>query len=190
MNPEFQNAYVLIMQNIFLFGFLISLLMAIVLKRKNSDYFLTSLPLFAVTAHQVEEYIISPLLLGDKYHFLNWAYRIGLDISPSEVVIVNSTAYLFPLILYLFKPSSKIFALFFLFGAGAALANGMFHLGVATLQTDYSPGMITALFLFLPIFIKSVLLASEKLVSFHIIFVLSLYGFILHYVMIWIVNIL
>ena len=134
MNPEFQHAYVIRMHNIFLFGFLISLLLTIVLKRKNSDYFLTSLPLFAVTAHQVEEYIISPLLLGDNYHFLNWAYQIGLDISSSEVVFVNSTAYLFPLILYLFKPSSKLFSLFFLFGAGAALANGMFHLGVATLQ--------------------------------------------------------
>ena len=113
MNPEFQHVYILTMQNIFLFGFLISLLISIVLKIKNSNYFLTSLLLFSVTAHQVEEYIISPLLLGDKYHFLNWAYRIDLDISPSEVVFVNSTASLFPLILYLFKPSSKtIFSIF------------------------------------------------------------------------------
>ena len=190
MNPEFQHIYVLTMQNIFLLGFIIALLITIVLKRKNSDYFLTSLPLLALTAHQVEEYIVSPLLFGDKYHFLNWAYRAGLDISASEVVFVNSIAYIFPLILYLFKPSTKLFALFFLFGAGASLANGMFHLGVATQQTDYSPGMITALFLFLPIFIKSILLATEKLVSFRLIFVLSLYGFILHYVMIWIINIL
>ncbi len=190
MNPLFEHEYVLAMQNIFLLALGIATVILIWLKRNNSPYFLTSLPLFVLTFHQVEEYIIAPALLGEAYHFLNWAYRIGLDISPSEVVFVNSTAYLFPLILYLFKPSSKIFALFFLFGAGTALANGMFHLGVTTLQTDYSPGMITALFLFLPIFIKSVLLASEKLVSFHIIFVLSLYGFILHYVMIWIVNIL
>jgi hypothetical protein len=65
----------------------------------------------------------------------------------------------------------------------------MFHLGGATIQSDYSPGMITALFLFLPLYIKSVLLAAERMVSFKVIFALSLYGFLGHFIMIWVLNI-
>ncbi|MEE3295541.1 MAG: HXXEE domain-containing protein [Pseudomonadota bacterium] len=189
MNPLFQHAYVLTMQNIFLFGLIIASIVTILLKRKNSPYFFTSLPLFVLTFHQVDEYIISPFLFGETYHFLNWAYRSGLEISPAEVVLVNGFVYIPALILYLFKPSTKLFALIFLFVNSATLANGAFHLGVATLQTDYSPGMLTALFLFIPLFIKSILLASERLASFRLIFALSSYGFILHFVMIWLVNI-
>jgi hypothetical protein len=50
----------------------------------------------------------------------------------------------------------------------------MFHLGGATIQIDYSPSMITALFLFLPLYIKSVLVAAERMVSFKVIFAGSL----------------
>ena len=34
-----------------------------------------------------------------------------------------------------------------------ALPYGMFHFGGATIQSDYSPGMLTALFLFLPLYL-------------------------------------
>jgi len=157
-------------------------------KKKESPYLIAALPFFVITFHQVDEYMLSPFFMGDQYHFLNWAYRSGVDISPFSVVIINITGYLITLLPFFFKPSTKAFALVYLFGAGILLANGMFHLGGATIQSDYSPGMVTALFLFLPLYIKSILLAVERMVSFRLIFALSLYGSIAHFVMIWLIN--
>ena len=105
------------------------------------------------------------------------------------VVVINLIGYLIALLPFLFKQSNKSFSLVYLFIAGSLLGNGMFHLGGATIQSDYSPGMITALFLFLPLYIKSVLLAAERMVSFKVIFALSLYGFLGHFIMIWALNI-
>ena len=190
MNPLFEHPYVLTMQNIFMLGLVTATVILIWLKRNNSPYFLTSLPLFALTFHQVEEYIIAPALLGDAYHFLNWAYRSGLEILPVEVVAINLGAYVAALIPYLVKPSTKLFALIFLFVNSGALANAALHAGVATLQTAFSPGMITALLLFLPLFVKSVLIASERLVSINTIFALSICGFIVHFGLIARINIL
>ena len=153
----------------------------IFLKRNNNPYLLTSLPLFALTLHQVEEYIISPALFGEAYHFLNWAYRSGLEILPVEVVVINLGAITVAMILYLFKPSTKLFALIFLFVNSMSLANAALHLGVATLQTDFSPGMITSVLFFVPLFVKSVLISSEKLVPINAIFALSICGFIVHF---------
>lgn len=189
MNPLFEHPYVLTMQNVFLLGLIIASAILIFLKNNNSPYSLTSLPLFALTFHQVEEYIISPALFGEAYHFLNWAYRSGLEILPIEVVVINLGGYIGALILYLFKPSTKLFALIFLFVNSGTFANAALHLGVATLQTDFSPGMITSLLLFLPLFVKSVLIASERLVSFNTIFAVSLCGFIVHFSLIARVNI-
>ena len=126
--------------------------------------------------------------MGDQYHFLNWAYRSEVDISPFSFVIINLTGYLIVLLPFFFKPSTKAFALVYLFGASILLANGMFHLGGATIQSDYSPGMVTALFLFLPLYIKSILLAVERMVSFKLIFALSLYELFAHFIMIWLIN--
>ena len=189
MNPLFQNSLVLGMQNVFLITFLIVSIILILLKRKESPYLLSILPLFVLSFHQVDEYILSPLLLGDEYHFLNWAYRSGLDISPIEVASINSFGYLPALIIFLFKPTTKLFALVFILISSTTLANAMFHLGLSTVQTEYSPGMVTALFLFLPLYIKSVLLGSERIASLKQIFVCSLYGFAVHYIAIWLVNI-
>ena len=189
MNPLFEHEYVLTMQNIFLLALGIATVILIWLKRNNSPYFLTSLPLFVLTFHQVEEYIIAPALLGEAYHFLNWAYRSGLEILPVEVVAINIGAYVAALVPYLFRPSTKLFALIFLFVNSATLANAALHVGVATLQTDFSPGMVTALILFLPLFIKSVSLATERLVSFKIISAISVLGFLIHFGLIARVNI-
>ena len=188
MNPLFEHPYVISMQYVFLLGLLVATLLIFFLKRKESSYLMAALPFFVITFHQVDEYILSPFFMGDQYHFLNWAYRSGVDISPFSVVIVNITGYLTALLLFFFKPATKAFALVYLFVAGMLLANGMFHLGGATIQSDYSPGMVTALFLFLPLYIKSILLAVERMVSFKLIFVLSLYGSIAHFVMIWLIN--
>jgi len=189
MNPLFQHPYVLNMQYIFLFGLLAASIVLFILKRKNSPYLLSALPLLALTFHQVDEYLLSPLVLGDDYHFLNWAYRSGVNITPNAVVVVNLFGYLGALAVYCFKPSTKLFALIFLFVNSVTLANACFHIGLATAQSDYSPGMISALFLFLPLYIKSITLAIEDMCSFREMFGISLYGFIAHYILIWIINV-
>ena len=188
MNPLFQHPYVLNMQYIFVLGLLAACLVLFLLKRKNSSYLISALPLFALTFHQVDEYLLSPLLLGDDYHFLNWAYRSGVDITPNAVVAVNLFGYLGALLVFFFKPTTKLFALIFLFVNSVTLANACFHVGLATAQSDYSPGMISALLLFLPLYIKSITLAAEKMCSVKQMFGISLYGFIAHYILIWIIN--
>jgi len=188
MNPLFEHPYVANMQYVFLLGFLATSTMLFFLNKKKSPYLLAALPIFIVTFHQVDEYLISPFLFGNEYHFLNWAYRSGVDVTPMAVVVINLIGYLIALAPFLFKQSNKSFSLAYLFIAASLLGNGMFHLGGATIQSDYSPGMITALFLFLPLYIKSVLIAAERMVSFKAIFALSLYGFIGHFIMIWVLN--
>ena len=66
----------------FTISFLIFLGICIYLYLAKSKYLLALLPLLALSSHQFEEYVLSPLLFGDYYHFLNWAYRNGMDISP------------------------------------------------------------------------------------------------------------
>ena len=188
MHPTFQDPYVISMQWVFLAVLAISLLVLAMLWRRRSAYIITALPLVFLACHQVEEYLIAPFILGNEYHFLNWAFRSGLDISPVAVVSVNLFGYFGATILYLFRPSTQLFSLVFLFINAMTLANGMFHIGVATMQSDYSPGMISALFMFLPLYIKSVLSAAELGGSLKQIFGLSLYGFIAHFILIWILK--
>ena len=178
------------MQYVFLLGLFISAVVIFSLKRSESSYLLAALPIFVITFHQVDEYLISPYLFGEEYHFLNWAYRSGVDVTPVAVVTINLVGYLIVALPFLFNQSSKAFSLMYLFVAGSLIANGMFHLGGSTIKSEHSPGMITALFLFLPLYIKSVLLAAERNVTFKLIFALSLYGFIGHFIMIWILNVI
>ncbi|HCG71648.1 MAG TPA: hypothetical protein DE147_14350 [Gammaproteobacteria bacterium] len=188
MNPTFQDPSVVAMQWVFVGVLAVSLLVLAFLRKRASAYVVTALPLVALASHQVEEYLLAPLVLGNDYHFLNWAFRSGLDISPMTVVSVNLLGYFGATILYVLRPATLVFALVFLFINAMALGNGVFHIGVATVQSGYSPGMITALFMFLPLYIKSVMLASEQGASLREIFGLSLYGFVAHFVLIWLVK--
>ena len=103
------------------------------LKLRANLYFLVSLPLLALASHQLEEYLISPLILGAKYHFLNWAFDVGVYISATSVAAVNLLVHVATTALYLCKPSSLAFVLVFLFINAMSFANGMFHIGIATL---------------------------------------------------------
>ena len=187
MSPAFQDPNVLVMQWVFVAVFAISGALALMLKIRDSPYMLASLPLLALASHQMEEYLVSPLLLGHDYHFLNWAFAAGFYISPTSVVTVNLLAYLGSAALFLCKPSSLVFAFVFLFINAMTFANGAFHIGVATLQSSYSPGMLTSLLMFMPLYLKSVLNASEHGVSFTKLCGLSAYGFIAHFVLIWLI---
>ena len=151
MNPTFQDLSVVAMQWVFVGVLAVFLLVLAFLRKRASAYVVRALPLVALASHQVEEYLLAPLVLGNDYHFLNWAFRSGLDISPMTVVSVNLLGYFGATILYVLRPATLVFALVFLFINAMAFGNGVFHIGVATVQSGYSPGMITAFFMFLPL---------------------------------------
>ena len=188
-SPSLYSPLVLLMENVFLAIFIFLCFLILYLYKNKRSYLITALPLGALSAHQVEEYILSPMLLGEKYHFLEWAYRSGVYISPMEVATVNTIPYLLTPLLFLFNPSKKIFAILFLLTSSMLLSNGMFHIGVASAQTDYSPGLITSLFMYIPLYIKALSLASERAVPMKMQIALTIYGSIAHFFMLWLINI-
>ena len=188
-NPGLYSPLVSLMENIFLVIFIFLCFLILYLYKNKKSYLITAFPLGALSAHQVEEYILSPMLLGEKYHFLEWAYRSGVYISPMEVATVNTIPYLLTPLLFLFNPSKKIFAILFLLTSSTLLSNGMFHIGVASAQTDYSPGLITSLFMYIPLYIKALSLASERVVPMKMLIAITIYGSIAHFLMLWLINI-
>ena len=188
-SPSLYSPLVLLMENVFLAIFIFLCFLILYLYKNKRSYLITAFPLGALSAHQVEEYILSPMLLGEKYHFLEWAYRSGVYISPMEVATVNTIPYLLTPLLFLFNPSKKIFAILFLLTSSMLLSNGMFHIGVASAQTDYSPGLITSLFMYIPLYIKALLLASERAIPMKMLIALTIYGSIAHFLMLWLINI-
>jgi hypothetical protein len=191
MSPTFNAPLVLLVQNFFTIFFLIFLVVCIYLYRAKSKYLLALLPLLALSTHQFEEYVLSPLLFGDYYHFLNWAYRNGMDISPLEVTLLNLTPYLIlsPALVISRAKSEKIFGIFFLFNNALTMANASFHIGIATAQNIFSPGMASSLFCYIPLFIYAILFAKENGLSNKPIIAISINGFIGHYLLIWLINI-
>ena len=191
MSPTFNAPLVLLMQNFFTIFFLIFLGICIYLYRAKSKYLLALLPLLALSTHQFEEYVLSPLLFGDYYHFLNWAYRNAMDISPMEVTLLNLTPYiiLLPALIISRARSEKIFGIFFLFNNALTMANASFHIGISTAQNIFSPGMVSSLFCYIPLFVYAILFNKEIGLSNKPIIAIGLYGFIGHYLLIWLVNI-
>ena len=189
-NPDVGSETVVLMERLFLAFAIGSALLAGFLKARSSPYLLSALPLFALTLHQAEEYVLAPALLGASYHFLNWAFEAGLYVSTQSVVWVNSVGIASTLIIFAFRPASKVFALVFLFVSATLVANAAFHLGVATLQSNYSPGMFTSLLLYIPLHLKGVSLVLERAQSLRIAGAITIYGFIAHFVAILLVNIL
>jgi hypothetical protein len=183
MNPEFQHQYIQSMEIVFVFGFILTLSFSYYSYKKKNEHFITSLPLLSLFAHQVEEYVLSPIILGDHYHFLNWAYRIGMDISPIEVVAINAPGWIIVGSLLLFKSKTNAFSKLFLLINSLLMANAAFHLGVATSQGDFSPGMVTSLLMYLPLFLYAVLLNNEKNNKFKNIFIISVLGFVIHFIL-------
>ena len=115
MNPTFNAPLVLLMQNFFTIAFFVFITICIFLYQSKSKYLIAFLPLLALSFHQFEEYVLSPLLLGDFYHFLNWAFRNGMDISPMEVTLINLIPYviLLPALIISKARSEKVFGIFF-----------------------------------------------------------------------------
>ena len=191
MNATFNAPLVLLMQNFFSISFLILLGISIYLYMFRSKYFLALLPLLALSIHQVEEYVLSPFLFGDYYHFLNWAFRNGMDISPMEVMLINLAPYLIllPALIITRAQSKNIFGILFLFNNGLTMANASFHIGISTAQNLFSPGMVSSLFFYIPLFIYAILFNKEIGLGNKPIIAISLYGFVGHYILIWLINI-
>ena len=189
-NPEIRSEIVALIERLFLVFAIGSGLLIGFLKTRYRQYLLSALPLFALTLHQVEEYVLAPALLGKSYHFLNWAFEAGLYVPAKSVVWVNSVGIISTLVIFAFRPAGKVFAFVFLFVSATLAANAAFHLGVATLQSSYSPGMVTSLLLYIPLHLKGVSLVLERAQSFSIAVALTIYGFVAHYVVILLVNIL
>ena len=189
-NPDVGSESVALMERLFLAFAMGAALLVGFLKARSSPYLLSALPLFTLTLHQAEEYVLAPALLGPSYHFLNWAFEAGLYVSASSVVWVNSVGIASTLIIFAFRPASKVFAIVFLFVSATLMANAAFHLGLATLQSNYSPGMVTSLLLYIPLHLKGVSLVLERAQSFRVAVALTIYGFIAHFIGILLVNIL
>ena len=191
MNATFNAPLVLLMQNFFSISFLILLGISIYLYRLRSKYFLAVLPVLALSIHQVEEYVVSPFLFGDYYHFLNWAFRNGMDISPMEVMLINLAPYLIllPALIITRMRSKNIFGILFLFNNALTMANASFHIGISTAQNLFSPGMVSSLFFYIPLFIYAILFNKEIGLGNKPIIAISLYGFVGHYILIWLINI-
>ena len=191
MNPTFDAPLVLLMQNFFTIAFFVFTTICIFLYQSKSKYLIAFLPLLALSFHQFEEYVLSPLLFGDFYHFLNWAFRNGMDISPMEVTLINLIPYviLLPALIISKARSERVFGIIFLFNNALTMANASFHIGISTAQNTFSPGMLSSLFFYIPLFVYAILLNKDIGLSNRPIIAISLYGFIGHYVLIWLINI-
>ncbi len=187
MNPLTDHPYVHQMELAYTLGFIVLGILVVMLARTGSKALFSLLPLFATFAHQTEEYIISPLILGEEFHFLNWFYRTGVDLSPLGVVVINVIAWGLALLLLAFKPKSKPWLFYNLFLLATVFANGIFHLGVATAESAYNPGALTSLVAYMPLFLMAVIFATREGITPRPIIALSLYGFIAHFILIWLV---
>ena len=84
MNPTFDAPLVLLMQNFFTIAFFVFTTICIFLYQSKSKYLIAFLPLLALSSHQFEEYVLSPLLLGDFYHFLNFLRRENIKLQSKS----------------------------------------------------------------------------------------------------------
>ena len=67
MNPEFQHNYVQTIEYIFILGLLIISIITFIFYKNKNQRLLGMLPLLALFAHQVEEYVLSSLILGEIF---------------------------------------------------------------------------------------------------------------------------
>ena len=108
-----------------------------------------------------------------------------------EVTLINLIPYviLLPALIISKARSERVFGIIFLFNNALTMANASFHIGISTAQNTFSPGMLSSLFFYIPLFVYAILLNKDIGLSNRPIIAISLYGFIGHYVLIWLINI-
>ena len=116
-------------------------------KKPNKWYLL--LPFTCFSLHQCEEYVLSSLILGEKFHFREWAYRQGMIITPKVVLKMNFVIpWAFYSLQYLTRNKPKLSMPLTLFLSSLLAANAAFHYGPNVITAEFSPGVITGLLLY------------------------------------------
>lgn len=101
--------------------------------------------------HQFEEHGVD--LFGRVYFFHEYASSVlesrGLELSPTSILRINTLTVWFGFLLAIW--GGRRFTWPGLAAAGLVFTNGLFHIGIAVSRSEYNPGLITAIVLFLPI---------------------------------------
>jgi Protein of unknown function with HXXEE motif len=112
------------------------------------DFYLVALFCFAITLHNIEEAVWLP----------KWSQQVSKfhkPVIPSEfhfaVIVITILAYL-SAFYFFYKPTSELAKWFFIGFLGSMIVNAIFpHLLASILMKKYAPGLLTGLFLNLPI---------------------------------------
>lgn len=115
-----------------------------------------NIPFWALTvaysAHILEEYVLD---------WRSWAHEVsGLDMKWTEFFIANFAVIILGISCSVVGFTYPLYAYLFV---GLALANTVFaHVGTTVVKRKFSPGLITSIFLFIPISIWAYHIAYQK----------------------------
>lgn len=112
------------------------------------DFYLVALFCFAITLHNMEEAVWLP-------KWSQQASKFHKPVTPSEfhfaVFVITMLAYL-SAFYFFYKPASELAKWFFIGFLGSMIVNAIFpHLIATILMKKYAPGLLTGLFLNIPI---------------------------------------
>lgn len=107
--------------------------------------------LFVYLIHQFEEHGVD--LFGRVYFFHEYAAAVlesrGLELTPASIFRINTLTVWFGFLLAIW--GGRRYTWPGLAAAGLVFVNGLFHIGIAVNQSEYNPGLLTAVVLFLPV---------------------------------------
>ncbi len=103
----------------------------------------------AIGLHQLEEYVVTPALLGEKYYFRAWfSWATGMDLTVARAFVYNIPMTYPAAALAAWVGES--FILFPLVFVCTEAVNATWHLGMTTSQGRWSPGVVTGVLLYVP----------------------------------------
>ena len=107
--------------------------------------------LFIYLIHQFEEHGVD--LFGRVYFFHEYAGLVlesrGLELTPAAIFRINTLTVWFSFLLAIW--GGRRYTWPGLAAAGLVFTNGLFHIAIAVSRSEYNPGLLTAIVLFLPI---------------------------------------
>ena len=107
--------------------------------------------LFIYLIHQYEEHGVD--LFGRVYFFHEYASQVleskGLELTPAAIFRINTLTVWFSFLIAIW--GGRHFTWPSLAAAGLVFTNGLFHIAIAVSRSEYNPGLVTAIVLFLPI---------------------------------------
>jgi hypothetical protein len=106
----------------------------------------------AYSAHIMEEYTLD---------WRNWAQQIsGMQLSWPEFFIANFAVIILGISCSVVGFECPVFSFLFI---GLAAVNAIFaHIGTTIVKRKFSPGLLTSLFLFIPICVWAYIIAAQK----------------------------